>query len=94
MKFWEVTWGQLAPGDFIQAPNGSVWLVGSAIISDGRGEWEISNPELGHMWTEQSESTPVKANRPYSAPTPLRVIKEAEALLADVLGATHVTQSR
>lgn len=90
MKFWPVTWGQLAPGDYIQAPNGSVWLVGAAIICDGRGEWEISNPKLGHLWTEQRESDSVNANRPPTSPTPLATIKAAEALLADVLGAERV----
>lgn len=90
MKFWDVTWGALAPGDYIQAPNGSVWLVGSAIICDGRGEWEISNPDLGHLWTEQAESTPVKANRPYRAPLPPVELKYKEALLADLLGAERV----
>jgi hypothetical protein len=90
VKFWPVTWGQLAPGDLIQAPNGSVWKVGAAIICDGRGEWEISNPELGHMWTEQREDTPVQATRPYQPPTPLATIKAAEALLGDLLGAERV----
>jgi hypothetical protein len=90
VKFWPVTWGALAPGDFIQAPNGSVWLVGAAIICDGKGEWEISNPELGHLWTEQRESDAVMANRPYTAPTPLATMKAVEALLCDALGAEKV----
>lgn len=87
MKFWPVTWRQLAPGDYIQAPNGSVWLVGAAIICDGKGEWNISNPELGNLWTEQRESDSVMANRPYQQPVPLATKKAAAALLADVLGA-------
>ena len=91
MKFWETTWGQLAPGDEIQAPDGTIWTVGAAIICDGRGEWEISNPQLKvHLWTEQPENGKVSARRPFTSPVPLAHVKHAEALLADLLGAERV----
>ena len=91
MKFWEVTWGQLAPGDEIKAPDGTIWTVGAAIICDGRGEWEISNPQLKvHLWTEQRESHAVLARRPSHPAIPPATVKAAEALLADILGAERI----
>ena len=91
MKFWTTTWGKLAPGDQIKAPDGSIWTVGAAIIHDGRGEWEISNAQLGaHMWTEQAEGGEVQAVRPWTHPAPPAQVKYAEALLADLLGAERV----
>ena len=88
MKFWEVTWGKLAPDDVVRAPDGSVWKIGSAIIFDGRGEWELSSPEGHVLWTEQSEDTPVQAARAHHSRTPTPPsAKQAESLLGDALGA-------
>lgn len=91
MKFWEVTWGQLAPGDEIQAPDGTVWTVGAAIISGGRGEWQISNSQLEvHLWTEQPEGGKVLARRSYALGATLAQVAVVEALLADILGAERI----
>ncbi len=94
MRFWETNWRELAPGDEIQAKDGTVWLVGSAITFDGTGEWEISNAELGsHMWTEQSERATVLARRPSMHPSTPGHMKTAEALLTNILGAERVSTS-
>lgn len=90
-KFWSVTWGQLAPGDEIQAPDGTVWCVGAAITCDGWGEWEISNAALKvHLWTEQRERNTALARRPSRPELPPSEINKVEAFLVDMLGAERV----
>lgn len=92
MKFWEVTWGQLAPGDEIKAPDGTIWTVGSAITCDGSGEWEITNAQLkAHLWTMQKEKDKVLARRPSQPAIPPARIAAAKKLLADVLGAEVIS---
>jgi hypothetical protein len=63
ITWWPTTWGRLAPGDLIQAPDGSAWTVGPALVSDGAGEWCISS-ERGTAWTPHREDEPVSAARP------------------------------
>lgn len=63
-RWWPTTWGRLAPGDEIQAPDGSPWTVGASLSSDGEGEWNISNPQRGSVWTPHREDEPVNARRP------------------------------
>lgn len=64
-RWWSTTWGRLAPGDEVRAPDGSVWTVGSAITSDGAGEWRITRPsESLEVWTSHREDEPVTARRP------------------------------
>lgn len=85
-RWWATTWGRLAPGDEIQAPDGSVWLVGPAIVSDGAGEWLISS-ELGYVWTPQRQDAPVTARRPDGSglePDAELALGKLRAILGDV----------
>lgn len=62
--FWPTTWGRLAAGDLVQAPDGSTWKIGAAIQYDGSGEWLIEHPERGSVWTTKRDEEPVTAARP------------------------------
>lgn len=92
MKFWDQTWGDLAPGDLVKAPDGSVWKVGAAIISGGRGEWELLNPAGSTVWSEHAESDPVPAWRDRFAPGPRVDVEMARGLLRLELGADEVSK--
>lgn len=52
LEWWSTTWGRLAPGDYVRAPGGSVWLVAAVIdrdafndeyqlMQDGRSAWSL-----------------------------------------------------
>jgi hypothetical protein len=92
MKFWEKTWGDLAPGDFVQAPNGSAWKIGSAITHDGRGEWELIGPKGETVWTEHAESDPVPAWRDRFAHAVGVDVEMARGLLRLELGAEEISK--
>jgi hypothetical protein len=62
--WWPTTWDKLAPGDEIQAPDGSAGeVLGALIIAEG-GEWQIRHPERGIVWTPHDPGDPVSARRP------------------------------
>jgi hypothetical protein len=87
LKFWETTWGKLSPGDYVKAPNGSIWRVSAAIISDGAGEWCLVAPGLPTLWTPQKEAGTVMAARGgVGAVNPFEM-ERAIKLLETVLGA-------
>lgn len=69
LQWWPTTWGRLAPGDEVQAPDGSTWTVYSAITSDGAGEWCLWGG-AGSAWSPHREDEPVTARRP-----PARVVQ-------------------
>lgn len=92
MKFWEKTWGDLAPGDFVKAPDGSVWVIGSAITLDGRGEWELINARGQSVWSGHAESDPVPAWRDRFAPDSRVDIEMARGLLCLELGAEEISK--
>jgi len=77
--WWPTTWGSLAPGDLIQAPNGTEWTVGAALVSDGAGEWCISSGRKS-VWSPHREDEPVSAARPPVARDP-QEFAHAETLL-------------
>lgn len=66
LQWWATTWGRLAPGDEVRAPDGSVWAVGASITSDGAGEWRIVR-DGRDVWTPHREDEPVTARRPHGA---------------------------
>lgn len=92
MKWWDKTWGDLVPGDFVKAPDGSVWRIGSAIISDGRGEWELVNSQGQAAWSEHAESDPVPAWRDRFALQPGADVEMARGLLRLELGAEKISK--
>lgn len=61
--WWPTIWGRLAPGDEVQAPDGSAWTVFSSITSDGAGEWCLWG-DRGSVWSPHREDDPVTARRP------------------------------
>jgi hypothetical protein len=85
LQWWSTTWGRLAPGDEVQAPDGSAWTVGSAIISDGAGEWCISG-ERGTVWTPHREDDPVTARRPTLPELAPGAFDRAMSLMEAILG--------
>jgi hypothetical protein len=85
LQWWSTTWGRLAPGDEVQAPDGSAWTVGAAIISDGAGEWCISS-ERGAVWTPHREGDPVTARRPTMPALEPGAFSRALALLGSTFG--------
>ena len=61
--WWPTTWGKLAPGDAIQAPNGSEWRVASALEYGDVGEWLITSGSKS-LWSPHRLDEPVSAARP------------------------------
>ena len=86
MKLWEVPWGDLIPGDIVQAPNGSLWKIGSAITHEGRGEWELISPDGKTVWSEHAESEMVPAWRDKFASGPSGDPEEMLGLLRMAFG--------
>lgn len=91
LKFWETTWGKLAPGDYVKAPNGSIWRIHAAIVSDGAGEWCLVAPGLPTLWSPQKEAGTVMAARVNSGPANPFDVAKAVKLLEDVLGAEVIS---
>lgn len=93
MKFWTVTWGQLAPGDLVRAPNDTVWTVRAAIVCDGDGEWCLVGDAGAVIWTPHRGAGEVMAARPAAPRTEAAAMSGAVELLAEILGAREVSST-
>lgn len=64
MDFYATTWNELRCGDYVKAPDATIWLIGASITFGDGGEWEIINRITGEsMWTPQRKATAVMAAR-------------------------------
>lgn len=67
--WWPTTWGRLAVGDEVQAPDGSAWRLEAGVGSDGVTEWRIAHTVDGGLsWTERRDAEPINARRPTPEP--------------------------